>query len=225
MTDDLDKIDQDELIVSDNLPPVPIKLENYPENITVIPLDHSRESHLQICSFSPCTEQNCKACRKCNRFYCIMHTNHFSPNFCMDCFNNLSIVRDKFEKIIKEYDENTDQVIVEKRSCTRIKLDEMDWPFLSKWIDLHNDEELHALWEFHYFIIKFIEHENDIRVIKKLKRIREQPTPRLVTTKQSKTKSTTKMADSPDDLKKRLKKQGLPDVVIEQMVLALQQGK
>ena len=44
------------------------------------------------CAFDRCAEMDVHYCRKCERPYCIMHSNRFSPNFCKECFANLACI-------------------------------------------------------------------------------------------------------------------------------------
>lgn len=173
---------------------------------------------LVICVFD-CTETNIKLCKKCNRPYCLIHANRFSPNFCKDCFKNLSLVEKKFQRRTEDFDEVNDKLIIKTESCTQYMMDGIDWPFFNPWIADQTDEELSNLWNFHYFIMKSIETENDNRVIKKNAKIRNQPTPKLITTKT--TMKVTKAVDSKEDIIKKLKKQGLPQAVIDAMTANL----
>lgn len=180
---------------------------------------------LVICAFEKCTELDVVQCRKCQRPFCIMHANKFSPNFCKDCFSNLASLEDKFTRTFEDFDTKADKLIVTRESCTRYYMDGPDWPFLQLWIDSLEDNQLRAIWNFHFFVMKTIEAENEVRKIKKLKKIRETPVDKtLKTSKATKMKSVvtkTVQIDTADDLRKRFKKQGLPDAVVEQMIIAM----
>lgn len=179
---------------------------------------------LGICAFSNCTEQHTQTCRKCERHYCIMHANRFSPNFCMECFKNLSLIESKFTRTFEDFDIKRDKFVVHSESCTKYYMDGPDWPFLNAWIDSLNDEELRSVWNFHFFVMKTIEAENEVRRIENAQKLRNQPTPRLMssTTKSvSNTTKVTKQADTADDVRKKLKKQGLPDILIDTMLAAM----
>lgn len=176
-------------------------------------------SNINICKFNNCSEQNVKNCKKCGRAYCIMHANRYSPNFCKECFTNLSVVESKFLRTFEDFDTDTDKLIVTKESCTKYYMDGPDWPFINTWIDSLTDDELKSLWNFHFFIMKTIEAENETRKIQKYKKLREQPTPKLIS--QVTKKTVTKIADTEEDIRKKLKKQGLPDIIIEQMIKAM----
>jgi len=172
------------------------------------------------CAFDHCTELDVKSCRKCNRLYCIMHANRFSPNFCKECFSNLSCIESKFTRTFEHYDEIKDQVIITKQSCTKYYMDGPDWPHMGLWISSLNDDELRSIFNFHFFVMKSIEAENEVRKIKRLKKLREQPTLTVKTSMKSVLKTTVQV-DTADSLRKKFKKQGLPDAIIEQMIQAM----
>lgn len=188
-----------------------------PEDVPVTP-----DTHI-TCAF--CTEQEFRKCRKCNRNFCIMHANRFSPNFCKECFANLSPIESKFTRTFEDYNTKTEQVVITKESCTRYYMDGPDWPFVGVWIDSLSDDELKGIWNFHFFIMKMIEAENENRKIKNAKRLRETPVPitaKIVT--QTTKKTVTKQQDTPEELRKKLTKQGLPAAVIDMMVKAMTGG-
>lgn len=179
---------------------------------------------LLICFFD-CTEQNVKLCRKCNRPFCIMHSNTFTPNFCKDCFKDLAIIEQQFKRTFDHVSDNGQKrTVVEER--TRYYMDGPDWPFITPWIHTLDDVQLKTLWVFHHSIMRLIEVENETRRIEYNRKQREsQPSTRLIT--QSTTSSSggktrvTKTADTPDDVRKRLKKQGIPEAIIETMIKAM----
>lgn len=181
--------------------------------------------NLTVCVFGHCTEQDTLKCRKCQRNFCIMHANRFSPNFCKDCFSNLACIEDKFTRTFEDYDAKHDKMIVTNESCTRYYMDGPDWPFLTAWIDSLTDDQLRAIWNFHFFVMKTIEAENEVRKIKKSAKLREYKVEKQVsTTKTTKVKSvTTKtvQVDTAEELRKKFKKQGLPDAIIDQMITAM----
>jgi|SRR5579859_229510 len=171
------------------------------------------------CAFDRCSEMDVHNCKKCGRPYCIMHSNRFSPNFCKECFTNLACIESKFTRTFEDYDEETDKTIVTRESCTKFYMDGPDWPFLTAWIDSLSDSELRTIWNFHFFVMKTIEAENEVRKIKKAKKLREMPTP--VSTKTTVKLTKTVQVTTADDLRKKFKKQGLPDAIIDQMILAM----
>jgi hypothetical protein len=177
---------------------------------------------IDICAFNDCHEQNVKRCRKCNRPFCIMHCNHYSPNFCKECFANLTIIADKFKRQFDHIADNGQKYTsVEER--TRFYLDGPDWPFINPWIETLSDDELKILWVFHHHIMRTIEHENDTRNIEKNRRLRETPVAKLITGTVTKTKSVTKVVqpETPESMRAKWKKQGIPDAVIDMMVAAM----
>ena len=175
------------------------------------------------CAFDRCAEMDVHYCRKCERPYCIMHSNRFSPNFCKECFANLACIESKFTRTFEDFDEKTDKLIITKQSCDRYYMDGPDWLFLTIWIDSLNDHELKTIWNFHFFVMKTIEAENEVRKIKKYKKLREMPTPAIGTKSKSAIKITkTVQITTSEELRKKFKKQGLPDAIIEQMIQAME---
>lgn len=194
--------------LEDNTSPLP-PIETPTENTDI----------LIVCSFD-CSEQNIQRCRKCNRPYCIMHANRYSPNFCKDCFSNLSLVEAKFERRHEDFNLKTNTLTVKKDTNTKYYMDGIDWPFVTAWIDTLTDEELNILIRFHYFVMKTIEAENETRRVERYRELKNAPLPARITTQKTITK-TVKAVDTKEDIIKKLQKQGLPQNVIDMMVSAL----
>ena len=172
---------------------------------------------LIVCAF--CTKEDVKKCQRCERSFCTEHAARFSPNFCQECFKNLAVVVDKFVRTSEDYDQTTDKLTTRRESCARIQIDGPDYVFYTKWINNLNDEELLSIFEFHYFIVKLIEHENEVRKINRNKRNREMPLP-LATTTVTETRSVKQTKAK--DMRTELRKLGLPEATIELMVKAAQ---
>jgi hypothetical protein len=164
-----------------------------------------------------CLNEQIKLCLKCQSHFCSIHAASFSPNFCKDCFNNLTAVMSRFTRTTTEYDSVTDTVEKITSGCDRIQLDGPDWVFYSEWIANLNDEDLSTIYEFHYFVLKLIEHDNEVRKVKKRDKLAKQPTPiGVITTKTSSSRREAK----PKDMQKELEKLGLATDVIRQMLKA-----
>jgi hypothetical protein len=205
--------DNEDLILSDSHAQLVIQAQK--EQILV---DQSQK--IITCAFDRCTEMEVHYCHKCERPYCIMHSNRFSPNFCKECFANLACIESKFTRTFEDFDAKTDRLVITKQSCAKYYMDGPDWPFLTLWIDSLNNHELKTIWNFHFFVMKTIEAENEVRKIKKYKKLREMPSPVKVIKSANKITKTIQVTTT-EELKKKFKKQGLPDDIIEQMVLAL----
>lgn len=184
---------------------------------------------LATCVFDNCTEEQVNKCRKCDRLFCVMHSNKFSPNFCQACFPNLAAIEEKFTRVFEDYDEKNNVISVRKETHSRYFMDGMDWPFLGLWIRNLNEDELRAWWVFHFSVMKLIEAENETRKINRYKKIRETGIGLVTGTKTKVTTTTktttTKPPDSPEKIKEKLRKQGIPEAIIDQMVLAMTGGK
>lgn len=188
--------------------------------------DEQNKIDFKQCAFN-CSEQDVKICRKCNKQYCILHASRFSPNLCQECFKNVQVVLDKFSRTF-EYIGQNGQAHYRKESCSDWHMDGPDWPFLSLWINKMTDEELEAIWMFHYFVIKTIEVENDIRKINRRKQIantyppisRVGQTTGQVKVTTTKTTKTTQVVTA-ESIRQRLIKSGITDnAIIEMMVKA-----
>lgn len=177
--------------------------------------------YVVICAFD-CTDQDVKRCRKCNRPFCIIHCNHFSPNFCKECFKDLSIVAEKFKRTF-DYIGDNGQLYTKTEERTRYYLDGMDWPFVTPWINSLSDDEFKMMWVFHHCIMRLIEAENDTRNIQRARSLREHVVPKLVTQTVTKRVTKVQVPETPETLKTKWQKQGIPENVIVMMLAALEQ--
>lgn len=171
----------------------------------------------QLVTCKYCLEENVKKCLKCQSLFCSKHSASFSPNFCKDCFNNLAVVMSRFTRTTTEYDPVNDTVEKITSGCARIQLDGPDWIFYSDWIASLSDDDLAVIYEFHYFVLKLIEHDNEVRKVSRARKLASLPTPiGVVTTKTSSTKKEAK----PKDMQKELEKLGMNADVIKAMLKA-----
>lgn len=172
-----------------------------------------------------CEEVKIRKCFKCGRPFCALHSAKFSPHFCQDCFKSLQVVLEKYTRIVEDYDDTTDTLTTKKETCDRIAIDGPDYIFYTTWINKLNDEELKSVFEFHYFIVKLIEHENETRVVKKRSSLSRRPkgiglTPSQAIAVTTETETKTKRTAKPKDMRTELRKLGLPESVIETMLKA-----
>jgi hypothetical protein len=174
-----------------------------------------------ICAFD-CTEQNVHKCRKCDRPFCIMHANHISPNFCKDCFKDVHIIAEKFKRTFDHIADNG-QLYVKTEERTRYFLDGPDWPFVTPWIDSLSDDELKSLWVFHHYIMRLIELENDTRRVENTRKLGAIPIPRLVTTTKTRSVSKVVAPETPESMRAKWVKMGIPSATIDIMLKALEQ--
>lgn len=172
------------------------------------------DASLVICKY--CTDENVKKCLKCQSPFCALHAAHFSPNFCKDCFQNLNVILGKFTKTTTDYDARTDTLEHHTSGCKQIRLDGPDWIFYTSWIHMLSDDELEQVYEFHYFVLKMIEHENELRKIVKKDRLKKAVIPIGANPLQVKAKREVKAKD----MQKELEKLGLPKDVIIVMLRA-----
>ena len=189
---------------------------------TIEQKDINNPDTISICAFD-CTEQNVKRCRKCNRPFCIIHCNHISPNFCKECFKDISIVSEKFKRTFDHISDNG-QLYVRTEERMKYYLDGPDWPFVTPWISSLSDTELEIIWVFHHYIMKLIEVENDTRHVQKNRTLRDTQVPRLIT--QTVTKKVTRLVqpDTPETMRVKWEKMGLDKDTIDMMVAAMTGG-
>jgi hypothetical protein len=178
---------------------------------------------LLMCSFD-CSSEETKECIKCKRLFCQIHSSRVSPNICQDCFKAFSLIIDRFERRVEDYDDKNDTVLTRKESCKRLKFDGPDWVFYTGWIDTLNDDELKTAWEFHFFIMKIIEHDNETRKIKHNANIRSKggmfSGVGITTTTSTRTKREVKPKDPKKELRKQFPK--ITDEAFEKMWALIQ---
>ena len=162
-----------------------------------------------------CLNENVKICLKCQSRYCSIHAAKFSPNFCKDCLTNLSAILDTISRTTTEYDLIDDALITKSVQSKTLQLDGPDWVFYSKWIeDLPEDQWL-EIYQFHYFVLKMMEYENEIRKVKRAKKIASAPLSVRVTKETKSTKQVTEV-----DMQAKLIKLGIDVATIKVMLAA-----
>lgn len=170
---------------------------------------------LRICKF--CNSEDVRECLKCKSLFCAIHAARFSPNFCKDCLTNITAIWEKYNRSTTEYDPINDTLHVVTAGAKKLQLDGADWIFYSAWINELNDDEMQVIYEFHYFVLKLIEHHNEIRKVNKAKKLASAPTPvGIVTTKETKVKKTAEVKN----MQAELEKLKLPVDTIKAMLLA-----
>jgi hypothetical protein len=134
-----------------------------------------------------CLNEQVKECLKCKSRYCSIHAAKFSPNFCKDCLGNLSAILEDKNLTSTEYDMIDDVLVTKSVSSKTLQLDGPDWIFYSRWIeDLPEDQWL-EIYQFHYFVLKMMEYENELRKVKRARKIASAPLS-IKVTKEAKTK-------------------------------------
>jgi hypothetical protein len=124
----------------------------------------------------------------------------------------------KFNKTTSEYDPVTDTIEKVSSGCERIQLDGPDWVFYSEWINNLNDADLSVIYEFHYFVLKLIEHDNEIRIVKRKNKLASTKMPLSVVTTKT---TTTKREAKPKDMQKELEKLGVATDTIRAMLKSM----
>lgn len=199
---------------TETLGEIPLKIEGQP---VIDGENHTKATALLMCSFD-CSSEETKECIKCKRLFCYVHASRVSPNICQDCFKSFSLIVDKFERRVEDYDEHNNSVLTRKESCKRLRFDGPDWVFYTGWIDTLTDDEMQIVWEFHFFIMKLIEHDNEVRKIKHAAKIRNSGISMgvsVTTTTEKRTKKEAKPKDPRKELRKMFPK--LTDEAFEKM--------
>jgi hypothetical protein len=168
---------------------------------------------LVTCKF--CLNENVKICLKCKSNYCAIHAAKFSPNFCQECLSNLSVILNTISRTTTEYDLIDEVLYIKPGAVNKLQLDGPDWIFYSTWIENLSEEDWLAVYQFHYFIIKMMEYENEVRKVKQARRVASAPLAIRVT-KETKTSKEAK----PVDMQTSLEKLKIPIATIKLMLQA-----
>lgn len=173
----------------------------------------SPEGVLLTCKY--CLSEQVRECLACKSRYCVLHAAKFSPNFCKECLSNLSSIMTSNFSTSAEYDLLDNELVLKSIESKRLRLDGPDWIFYSKWIENLNEDNWLEIYQFHYFILKRMEYENEVRKIKKAQRIASSP----LSVKMTKKSETTKKV-GPIDMQASLEKLNIPVHTIKAMLAA-----
>lgn len=168
---------------------------------------------LPTCKY--CLNENVKLCLKCKSRYCSIHAAKFSPNFCKDCLTSLSVILDTISRTSTEYDLIDDALITKSVQSKTLQLDGPDWIFYSAWIENLPETDWLEIYQFHYFVLKMMEYENEVRKVKQARRVASAPLA-VRMTKESKTKKEVTQVD----MQTKLEKIGIAPDVIKTMLQA-----
>lgn len=168
---------------------------------------------LLVCKY--CLSEQVRECLKCKSRYCVLHAAKFSPNFCKECLPNLSAITNTIMSTSTEYDMLDNELILKTVKHESLRLDGASWIFYSTWIENLNEEDWLEIYQFHYFILKMMEYENEVRKVKKARRAASAPLS-VSMTKQS----TTKKVVQAVDMQAKLEKLGIPTATIKAMLQA-----
>jgi hypothetical protein len=175
------------------------------------------EPAVQLTSCAYCTNNNVKTCIKCQKVFCSEHASHISPQFCKDCFSQVTVLIDKYTRTTEEYDEINDSVETHKTSARRIRLDGPDYVWYSAAIQLLTDDEIVTQLQFHKFMVSLLEHLDTVRTVKKSQELAKQKVPLSVrTTTETRQKKTVQKKSMRDILKAS----GVSGDLLEQMLKA-----
>ena len=152
----------------------------------------SPEAALLTCKY--CLNEKVKECLKCKSHYCSIHAAKFSPNFCKDCLTNLSAIINTITRSSTEYDLIDDALVMKSVQSKTLQFDGPDWIFYSTWIENLSESDWMEIYQFHYFVIKMMEYENEVRKIKQARKVASAPLSVRVT-KETKTKKEVKEVD------------------------------
>lgn len=174
----------------------------------------SPEAAVPVCC-KYCLSEQTKTCLMCQSRYCVLHAAKFSPNFCKDCLTNLSVIMDTISRTSTEYDMLDDQLVTNVIQSKTLQLDGPDWVFYSTWIENLREEDWLEIYQFHYFVLKYMEYQNEIRKVKRAKRIASAP----LSVKMTKESKITKVA-APVDMQTQFERMKIPEATIRAMLQA-----
>jgi hypothetical protein len=70
-----------------------------------------------------------------------------------------------------EYDMVNDELIPKVVPSRTLQIDGPDWVFMEAWMDKLPEEDWQEVYLFTYFVLKYMEYENEIRKVKQTRRI------------------------------------------------------
>lgn len=164
------------------------------------------------CKF--CLNEHVKICLSCQSRYCAIHAAKFSPNFCKDCLSNLSAITSRVPRTSTEYDLLDDKLIIRTVESRTLQLDGPDWIFYNQWISDIKEEDWLEVYQFHFLVLKMMERDNELRKVKKARRIAAATPIKL--TPEAKTKKPPTAAE----MQLSFEKMNIPSAVIKAMMQA-----
>lgn len=173
----------------------------------------SPEVAIPTCKY--CLNEQTKTCLMCQSHYCVLHSAKFSPNFCKDCLTNLSVIMDTISRTSTEYDMLDDELVTKVIQSKTLQLDGPDWIFYRTWIDNLSEENWLEVYQLHYFVLKYMEYQNEVRKIKRARRIAQAPLS-VKMTKEAKTKKVVATVD----MQAQFEKMNIPVATIKAMLQA-----
>lgn len=120
---------------------------------------------------------------------------------------------DTVSRTSTEYDMLDDELVMKVSQSKTLQLDGPDWIFYRTWIENLREEDWLEIYQFHYFVLKFMEYQNEVRKVKRAKRIAAAPLS-VKMTKDSKTKKVVAAVD----MQTKFEQMGLSEVVIRAML-------
>jgi len=175
------------------------------------------------CDF--CTETNlAMTCVHCGKGYCVLHSSRICSTFCQDCFSKLNLIVEKYVKVRDEFDPLIRQNIERRNVSLRLQLDGIDWVWYTTAINLLEEDEFFVQFEFHKFMVSLFEHIYTIKTVenrnkavaKAAKTLRININPAVISLGGGTKTQATKIVD-PAEI---LRKQGIPEALIQQMLAA-----
>lgn len=173
----------------------------------------SPDAAIPTCKF--CLSEHVKLCLMCQSRFCVLHAAKFSPNFCKDCLSNLSAIIGTMSQTGTEYDMLDEELVIKVTQYKTLQLDGPDWIFYRQWIENLREEDWLEIYQFHYFVLKFMEYQNEVRKVKRAKRIASAP----LSVKMVK-QATTQKVVAPIDMQTQFEKMKIPTATIKAMLQA-----
>lgn len=163
-----------------------------------------------------CLNEQIRTCLMCKSRFCVLHAAKFSPNFCQDCLSNIGVIRNIVTRTSVEYDMIDDQILPKVIHAPTLQLDGPDWVFYQAWLAERTEEEWMDVYQFHYFILKYMEYENELRKVKQTRRIQSA----TVGTRSPQTPRPRKIMSGPE-VQASMEKAGFDATAIKAMMAAV----
>jgi hypothetical protein len=109
-------------------------------------------------------------CSKCNTIFCYHFASAIDPQYCTECFGDLTVTKEIVTKEYVHYNEETDEITSYKRRARATKISGEDWLFAQRRIENISDAELEAAIEYHRAILGLMIYEREVRRAAKMHR-------------------------------------------------------
>lgn len=96
-------------------------------------------------------------CARCGKKYCALDTSKLDSRYCNECMSDIIIEDTTFTKTSQTYDDITDTIHTETRTCRDVTFNGIDWMFACKRLSEMSDVEAKIELEYHRAMVHFLE--------------------------------------------------------------------